>query len=80
MTYENCQNAQNELAIALSGAKGMNLEEKRTLINYCGIECRKIKTVPKSQKTAAMQGEYKAIYKRCYESEINIYKKNPELK
>ena len=80
MTYENCQNAQNELALALSRATGMNLEEKRTLVNYCGVECRKIKTIPKNQRTAAMRGEYNAIFQKCYESELNIYKKNPRLK
>ncbi|WP_029523599.1 hypothetical protein [Persephonella sp. KM09-Lau-8] len=80
MTYENCQDAQNELAFALSRAAGMSLEEKRTLINFCGIECRKIKSIPKNQRPAAMQGEYNAIFKKCYETELNIYRKNPEIR
>lgn len=80
MTYNNCTNAVEELAYALSPVNNMSYREKKLLLNYCEIECKKIRAIPERQKEAAIIGEYKALMKKCMESESKIYNQMPGIR
>jgi len=58
----------------------MSLKEKQLLLNYCKTECEKIKTVPEEHRASAMIGEYKAVFDKCFQEEMNSYQRMPEIR